>query len=188
MTSSQPRKQRLRLHNLPHHERPRQLRAHLAEELFLKYGKRSATIRVGDTVKVLRGGHAGTVGKILAVNPSRRTVTVEGVTAAKADGTQKPKPMFASNLLLTKLDLTDRQRRDLLGAQLSADEVKALEREKEEREKAKEAARRAKEEQAEAPEETEADEDEADKEPAAGSGPSEMEEEHAEDDEEEGRK
>lgn len=115
-SSTQPRKQRFALHNAPLHLRGKRLHAHLSEELLVKYGKRSTAIRVGDTVKVMRGKAAGTTGEVLTVDRSRFTITLEGVTVKKSDGKEKPKPIHPSDVVLTKLDLTDRKRREKLGA------------------------------------------------------------------------
>lgn len=132
MGSIQPRKQRRALHRAPLHRRVRQVRAHLSEELLVKYGRRSARVRVGDTVKVIRGTFKGTVGKVLTVDHADFRITIEGVTVAKADGKQKPKPVHASDVILTRLDLTDRRRRAKLGS--------AAEAEGEEQERAAKAA------------------------------------------------
>lgn len=114
--SKQPRKERLRLYTLPSHERRKQIAAHLAEDLLLKYNTRSVTVRTGDEVRVLRGDFKGHKGKVLDVDSRSMSVTVEGVTVTKADHTQKPRQVHASNLLVTKLDLSDPWRREKLGA------------------------------------------------------------------------
>lgn len=115
-SSTQPRKQRFALHNSPLHLRAKQMHAHLSEELLVKFGKRSTSIRVGDTVKVVRGKHAGTSGEVVTVNKSRFHITIEGVTVKKSDGKEKPKPVHPSDVVLTKLDLSDKLRREKLGA------------------------------------------------------------------------
>lgn len=115
-SSIQPRKQRFALHNAPLHRLNKHLHAHLSEELLVKYGKRSTTVRVGDTVKVLRGKFAGTSGEVLTVDRRRFAITIDGVTVTKSDGKSKPKPLHPSDVVLTKLDLTDRKRREKLGA------------------------------------------------------------------------
>ncbi|HEV8361181.1 MAG TPA: 50S ribosomal protein L24 [Candidatus Thermoplasmatota archaeon] len=115
-SSIQPRKQRKALHQGPLHQRAKQIHAHLSEELLVKFGKRSTSVRVGDTVKVVRGKHAGTSGEVLTVDRRRFSITVEGVTTKKADGKEKPKPMHPSDVVLTKLDLSDKLRRQKLGA------------------------------------------------------------------------
>jgi large subunit ribosomal protein L24 len=118
MSSIQPRKQRKALHQAPLHRRGRHLHAHLSEELLVKYGKRSTSLRVGDTVKVVRGKFAkdGHTGDVLGVDRTRFTITIEGVTVTKADGKSKPKPIHPSDVVITKLDLTDKKRREKLGA------------------------------------------------------------------------
>ncbi|MBI4394531.1 MAG: 50S ribosomal protein L24 [Euryarchaeota archaeon] len=114
--SIQPRKERKTLYNNPGHRRHKRLSAPLAEQLMLKYETRSMPLVKGDTVKVARGDFRGHVGKVIGVNHTTMKVTVDGVTVAKADGTQKPKPVEPSNLLITKLLLTDKLRREKLGA------------------------------------------------------------------------
>lgn len=114
--STQPRKERKTLYNLPVHKNRAAIAAHLDEPLLLKYNTRSTTVRKGDTVRVMRGEYAGTTGKVLEVNTRTRKVTVDGVTITKADATQKPRPLDPSNLVITKLDLTDPFRRQKLGA------------------------------------------------------------------------
>lgn len=114
--STQPRKERRTLYNLPTHKARALIAAHLDEGLLLKYNTRSTTVRKGDTVRIMRGEYAGTSGKVIEVNTRTRKVTVDGVTITKADSTQKPRPIDPSNLVITKLDLTDPKRREKLGA------------------------------------------------------------------------
>lgn len=114
--STQPRKERRALHNAPAHRNRAQIASHLDEPLLLKYNKRTAAVRKGDTVRVLRGEYAGTTGKVLEVNTRTRKVTVDGVTVTKAKATQVARALDPSNLVITKLDLTDPKRRKKLGA------------------------------------------------------------------------
>lgn len=114
--STQPRKERRALYNAPVHEKRARIASHLDEPLLLKYNTRSITLRVGDTVRVMRGEYAGTSGKVLEIDTRSGKVTVDGVTVTKADATQKPRPVDPSNLVITKLDLTDPKRREKLGA------------------------------------------------------------------------
>ena len=113
--STQPRKERRTLHNLPTHKKRAKIASHLDETLLLKYNTRSAVLRKGDTVRILRGEYAGTTGKVLEVNTRTRKVTVDGVTVTKAKATQVARPLDPSNLVITKLDLTDPLRREKLG-------------------------------------------------------------------------
>lgn len=123
--SKQPRKQRKRFFNAPKHERHKQMAAHLSEDLLLKYNIRSIPVRKGDTVKIMRGALKGHVDKIAKVNLKKGLVTVENATIAKADGTQLPKWVHPSNLIITKIDLSDPWRKKKLGVLASESEGEA---------------------------------------------------------------
>jgi len=109
VTSSQPRKQRKFRYNAPQHVKSRFVNARLSEELSQKYG-RSARVIVGDTVKVMRGDAAGVEGRVRDIDVHREQVVVEGVSVAKADGKEEPRPIHPSNLMITKLNLEDEKR------------------------------------------------------------------------------
>ncbi len=112
--SSQPRKQRKARFKAALHTRKKYLRATLSPALRERYGKRSALLRVGDTVKVMRGDRKGHEGKVTAIDLKNEKVIIEGVTIARADGTEKPRPLHPSNLMITKLDLKDKMREEIL--------------------------------------------------------------------------
>ncbi|MEM0449000.1 MAG: 50S ribosomal protein L24 [Methanomassiliicoccales archaeon] len=116
MVSKQARKQRKAQANAPLHIRRRMVASHLSEELRKQYGTRSAMVIVGDTVKIMRGDEKvkGMEGKVTKVDTKTGRVIVEGVTIAKADGTLKARPVHSSNLMITKLDLTDAWRKESL--------------------------------------------------------------------------
>jgi len=107
----QPHKQRTQTRNAPLHERHDQVRATLADDLREQYGQRSVRVNTGDTVEVLRGDHAGEEAEVIAVDLADEVVHVEGVTVEKADGEEVPRPLDASNLRVTDLDLEDDRRR-----------------------------------------------------------------------------
>ena len=113
--SKQPRKQRKSHFNAPMHIKHKYVASHLAEDLLLKYNIRSIPVRKGDTVKIMRGALKGHVDKVAKVSLKKGMVTVENATIAKADGTQLPKWIHPSNLLITKLDLSDPWRKKKLG-------------------------------------------------------------------------
>ncbi len=130
--STQPRKERKTLYNLPNHLARRQVASHLSGDLVTRYNKRTITVRKGDTVKIMRGDFAGTSGKVLEVDTRSRKVIIENATVEKADHTKKPRPIDPSNVLVTKLDLTDKFRVKKLGGSAEADakeQVKAAEAE-----------------------------------------------------------
>jgi len=168
--SSQPRKQRKWLYNAPLHKKRKWIAAHLAENLLLKYNRRTVTLVKGDTVKVMRGAFKGHEDKITRVDVKKGLVEIEGVTLTKADGEKVPRPIHPSNLLITKLNLTDRWRRKRLEESLPEEakkeiEAEAVQQEKElEEEKRREEERKRKEEETVAEEPTEVEEAEETKE------------------------
>ncbi|MFB6252450.1 MAG: 50S ribosomal protein L24 [Halobellus sp.] len=108
--TKQPHKQRTRTQNAPLHERQDQVRSTLSDELREEYGQRNVRVNVGDTVEVLRGDDAGTEAEVVEVDLRDTVVHVEDVTIEKADGEEVPRPLDASNLRVTALDLEDDRR------------------------------------------------------------------------------
>lgn len=112
--STQPAKQHKYRLNAPKHVLHKFLSAHLAEPLMKKYQKRSFSVKVGDKVKVLRGQFKGTSGKVSRVDIGRSVVFVEGAEFTKKDGTKIVRPIHASNVQITDLDLGDKFRVEAL--------------------------------------------------------------------------
>jgi large subunit ribosomal protein L24 len=108
--SEQPSKQRKADRTAPLHERHDQVRSTLSEELREEYGRRSVRVNEGDTVEVMRGDFAGTDGEVTAVDLKDATVHVEDVTVESTDGEEVQRPVDASNLRVTDLDLEDERR------------------------------------------------------------------------------
>jgi large subunit ribosomal protein L24 len=106
----QPRKQRTRTESAPLHERQKQVRATLSDDLREEYGQRNVRVNAGDTVEVLRGDHAGTEGEVIEVDLKAAVIHVEDVTVEKADGEETPRPLDTSNVRVTELDLEDDRR------------------------------------------------------------------------------
>ena len=132
MKSLKSRKQRKEYYNAPLHKKRKWISSHLEENLLLKYDRRRVSLIKDDTVKVMRGSFKGHEGKITNVNLRRRHVEVEGLVMTKADGKKIAKPIHPSNLLITKLNLTDRWRRKKLEKNLSDEVKKEIEKEAQE--------------------------------------------------------
>ena len=130
--SRQPRKQRKLLYTAPLHKRRKWIAAHLADDLILKYKRRSLPVIKGDTVKVMRGDFKGYVGKVRSVDTKKGRLEVEGVVITKVDGKKVPRPVHASNVVITKLNLTDPWRRKKLEEGLPEEVKKEIEKEAEE--------------------------------------------------------
>ena len=115
-TSTKANKQRKARANAPLHLKKRMVAAHLSSALMSEYNVRSLPVRKGDTVKLLRGAKdfKASEAKVASVDLKSCKIIVENVTIPKADGTQKPKPVDPSDVLLTKLDLSDPWRKSKL--------------------------------------------------------------------------
>lgn len=114
--STKARKQRKARANAPLHKKRRMVAAHLDSALMREYNVRSLTVRKGDTVKVLRGGEGikGVESKVAKVDLSECKLIIENVTVAKADGTLTQRAVDPSNVVITKLDLSDPWRKEKL--------------------------------------------------------------------------
>jgi large subunit ribosomal protein L24 len=108
-TSTKAKKQRKARWNAALHKKKRMVSAHLDSSLMSEYNVRSMPVRKGDTVRILRGAEdfKTSEAKVASVDLKNLKIIVENVTVPKADGTQKPKPVDPSDVLLTKLDLSD---------------------------------------------------------------------------------
>ena len=109
-SSVQGRKQRKYVHNAPLHIRHKFMSARLSEGLEKEYNTRNLPVRKGDTVKIMRGSFKNFSGKIAQVSLARMRVYVEGATTTRSDATKAMYPIHPSNLLLTKLDTSDKKR------------------------------------------------------------------------------
>uniref|UniRef100_A0A7J3SKP8 Large ribosomal subunit protein uL24 n=1 Tax=Fervidicoccus fontis TaxID=683846 RepID=A0A7J3SKP8_9CREN len=127
-SSIHPKKQRKSLFNMPKHLRKKVISAPLSEELRNKYNVRSLPVKAGDTVKVVRGDNAGKEGKVTRVNRGNGWVFIEGLTREKANGTPTFIPIHASKVVITKLDLKDKERKAMIerasGRPVEAEEEK----------------------------------------------------------------
>jgi large subunit ribosomal protein L24 len=115
--TEQPHKQRNRQERASLHDKQKQVRSPLSPELREEYGQRSVRVNAGDTVEVQRGDFAGESGEVVNVDLRAAEIHVEDVTIETADGEEVPRPLDASNVQVTDLDLED----DLREARLEED-------------------------------------------------------------------
>ena len=115
-TSTKVRKQRKWRANAPLHKKKRMVSVHLDSALMTEYNVRSLPVRKGDTVRMLRGAQdfKKSEAKVASVDLKSCKIIIESITIPKADGTQKPKPVDPSDVVLTKLDLSDPWRKEKL--------------------------------------------------------------------------
>ena len=108
--STQPRSQRKYRANAPKHVLRKFLSTHLSPSLRGKYQRRSFPVRVGDTVKVMRGEFHGVTGKVSRISLKEGALFVDGASFTKKDGTKIARGVTASNVLLMEIDLGDKRR------------------------------------------------------------------------------
>ena len=112
--SIQPRKQRKYRYRAPLHVRQHFMHSHLSPELRKKYGKRSAGLRKGDKVKVMRGRYKKQTGKIEHILLRRGVVYISGIQLSRKDGNKVFVPFQPSNLMITELSIEDKKRSGIL--------------------------------------------------------------------------
>ncbi|HEW64176.1 50S ribosomal protein L24 [Fervidicoccus fontis] len=134
--SIKPKKQRKILFNAPLHIREKLVTSPLSKELRNKYGIKRLPVRSGDTVKIMRGNNAGLEGKVVKVNRKTGRVHIEKVTRDKADGTPVFIPIHASKVMITKLYLSDKERKQIIERKTGRKVIEEKEEEKKETETA----------------------------------------------------
>jgi len=118
INSKKPRKQRKFRREAPLHQRQKMVKAHLSKELREKYKRRSLGIRKGDQVKVMRGEFKNITGEVIKVDLKRYKVYVSDINIKKADGTEVPRALDPSNLMITSISMEDKERREILERKL----------------------------------------------------------------------
>jgi large subunit ribosomal protein L24 len=88
--------------------------ARLSADLVEEYNVRSMPIRKGDTITIMRGSFRGIEGKVTRVDRKTISIYVEGVTREKSDGNTIFIPLPPSKVMITRLNLDDDRRRDIL--------------------------------------------------------------------------
>lgn len=99
------------------HVRSKQLGATLSKELREKYGKRSARVVEGDTIRVMRGEFKGIDGKVTQISTEKNGVAVEGIKREKLKGGNVDIYIHTSNVMITGLNLDDKWRQNRLEGQ-----------------------------------------------------------------------
>lgn len=95
---------------------------HLSRDLISRYGIKNFPLRKGDVVRIVRGDAekdeklniVGKEGKVIKILTDKEKVVIENINIAKADGKMKPRKLDPSALILTKLVLEDKRRKERL--------------------------------------------------------------------------
>ncbi len=113
-SSTQPRKQRKYRHNAPLHIKGKFLSVNLSKEIRKKYNRRSARVKKGDKVKIMRGQFSGKTNKVDRVDMKKCKVYVTGIETIKKDGSKTAYPLEPSNLQIIDLNMDDKRREESL--------------------------------------------------------------------------
>jgi len=100
-----------------HHTRSKQLGSTLSKELRKKYGRRSARVVEGDTVRVMRGEFKGIDGKVTHISTEKNSVAVEGIKREKLKGGNVDIYIHTSNVMITGMNLDDKWRQNRMEKQ-----------------------------------------------------------------------
>jgi large subunit ribosomal protein L24 len=100
--------------NTPKHILDSRICSSLTDDLRKQYGRRSARVVKGDTVKVMRGEYAGIEGKVEKVNTERGTLAIEGVQREKIKGGNVKVQIHASDVTIMSFNLQDTYRQTKL--------------------------------------------------------------------------
>jgi len=111
---TKPRTQRKKMFQAPAHSRYKYFSAHLSSDLKKKHSTNAVPVRMGDTVRIMRGDRKGFEGKVTKVERKGFRIFVEGVTREKVDGTSIPIPIHPSKVMIINLNLEDKWRREAL--------------------------------------------------------------------------
>ncbi|HLD85020.1 MAG TPA: 50S ribosomal protein L24 [archaeon] len=110
VSSKQPRKQRKYRAHAPLHRRQAMASAHLDKALRKETKKRSAQVRVGDEVVVMRGTFRKKGGKVSLVDLKKLKIQIEGVKVKKISGQEVPASIDPSNVMITRFNMEDKLR------------------------------------------------------------------------------
>ena len=91
-----------------------QMSCMLSKDLRKKYGKRSARVVEGDSVKDIRGEFNGVDGKVTKVSTGDNGLTIEGVKKEKLKGDKFDVYVNTSNIEITGLNTDDKWRMNKL--------------------------------------------------------------------------
>jgi len=141
VNSKQPRRQRKALFQHKNHQRSKLLSARVADFLREEYGIKNIPLRVGDSVKIVKGEFTDFEGEVIEITKNQRA-KIKEATFDKADGTQFHPAIHISKLVITKFHKEKKMdpwragmidRKAVFG--FADDELRAPKKQKEEEEK-----------------------------------------------------
>ena len=113
-SSKNPGKQRKYRSKAPLHVKQKFVHSHLSKDLRKKYGKRNASLRKGDKVKITTGKFRKHEGKVAIIDLKKTRVFVDGIELTKKDGTKRQISLDPSNMIIVELNMDDKLRQKFL--------------------------------------------------------------------------
>jgi large subunit ribosomal protein L24 len=113
-SSKQPRKQKKYRFNAPLHLKQKFVSVHLSKELKKKHNTRSLGLKKGDKVTVLRGQFKKHKGSVERIDLKKCKIYLSGIEVTKKDGNKTTYGIEPSNLIITELNLNDKQRQKII--------------------------------------------------------------------------
>jgi large subunit ribosomal protein L24 len=110
--------------NSKKHLLDKHIRSTLSDNLRKEYNKRNARVIKGDTVKVLRGEYKNVEGKVEKVKTGRSTLFIEGIQREASKGGKVKVQIHSSNVMITSLNLHDKNRSNVVRKVKSDNSVK----------------------------------------------------------------
>jgi len=110
LISHKPSKQRKYLFTLPIHKRRSLLTAPLIKSVSERLKIKRIPVRKNDEVTIYKGDYKGVKGLVTRVDRRRGKIFIEGVTREKSDGTVVPIPVSPYNVVISKVDTSDKRR------------------------------------------------------------------------------
>lgn len=111
---TKPSKQRKMIFQAPDHVRHKLLASHFSPELRGTHIVKNLPVRSGDTIRIMRGDHRGFEGKVSRIDRNKYRIYIEGLTREKVDGTTIFVPIHPSKIMITRLNLDDKWRKNIL--------------------------------------------------------------------------
>ena len=130
---------------MPLHAKHKLLTVTLSKPLRERFNRRNLEVRKGDRVKIVSGKFKGVEGEVMNVNLRATKIYVDRVLMKKRDGTEVLRAMRPASLVLTDIDLRDKERQKVLERKVSRSVIEAEVKKEEARLKKAEEERKAKE-------------------------------------------
>ena len=111
---TKPSTARRNRYNAPNHIKRKFVSAPLSPSLRAEHGTRSMRVVVDDTVSITKGDRKLSEGRVLRVKVEDLKIYIEGVTRTRQDGSTVQIPIRAENVMITRLNLDDPKRREIL--------------------------------------------------------------------------